>query len=57
MYVYIYIYICMYTYKHIYPKFIRGSECDSLYQIQAFQPSLEFHLKPLPQKLDLISKT
>ena len=54
---YTYIYICMYTYKHIYPKFIRGSECDSLYPIQAFQPSLEFHRKPLPQKLDLISKT
>ena len=30
---------------------------DSLYPIQAFQTSLGFHLKPLAQKSNLISKT
>ena len=56
IYIYIYyIYICTYIPK-IHKRF-RMCQGDSLYPIQAFQTSLGFHLKPLAQKSNLISKT
>ena len=55
--IYIYIYIYVYIYIPKIHKRFRMCHGDSLYPIQAFQPSLEFSLKHLAQKLNLISKT